>query len=355
MGDAVRTKLRTLVGISITLALVGLEPVATAAEYQHAMATKMLRREAYRAAARRYRDAHAERPELAGPLAGWALCQCHIGQLDEARDNLAQADPLDPHEPLLFEARACIAGRLGEFEVEAAHLRRAAEISVNPNRMGQLGSHYVRHGLFVEAMDVAEQMRESGLHGRSSSMLAVRYGLATGDEDEVAFLAEDIAILGRTHRSGMILGTLVALSQDHLVGEAVAPYDHYSPRTRAGDSVLLLRAEACRLLGQLDEAEQQAGRRKQEPDEPIGVAILARIACDLGDLDGAEGFLAIARERWPLHPSPILSEAVLRARQGRDEEAWRCLELARERGIPAWDRHVEDDLVAELARGTRSP
>lgn len=335
---------------AIAVALFVSSPLASAAEYSHPMASKLLRREAYRAAARQYRDAHQQRPALAGPLAGMALCHCHLGEPDKAWTSIEGAEQRDPTEPMIYEARACLSEAEGDLVAAAEYLEQAADLSVDPTRLSQLGSHLQRQGLFRESMDVVWQMRDAGYHGRSSSALAVRGQLAEGDVADASLLAEEIAQEGMTHRSGMILGTLVALSHEDLVGEAVEPYTYFAPRTRTADSVLLWRAEASRLLGMLDVAEQQVGRRKQEPEDPYGVSIVARLACDLGDLESAEASLEVARDRWPLHPSLILTEAMLRTRQGRIEDAHRLLDLARERGIPAWDRHVEDDLMWELSR-----
>ncbi len=337
-------------GVVLALAMLVSAPLASAAEYRHPMASKLLRREAFRAAARQYRDAHQGRPALAGPLAGMALCHCRLGELDKASISIEGAEQRDLTEPMIYEARACLSEAEGDLVAAARYLEQAADLSVDPTRLSQLGTHLQRHGLFLESMDVVWQMRDAGYLGRSSSALAVRAALAEGDVAGASLVAEEIAQEGKTHRSGMILGTLVALSHEDLVGESVEPYTHYAPRTRTADSVLLWRAEASRLLGMLDTAEQQAGRCKQEPQDPYGVSIVARIACDLGDLAGAEAHLEVARLRWPLHPSPILTEAVLRTRQGRIDDARRLLDLARERGIPAWDRHVEDDLIGELSR-----
>jgi len=338
-----------LTSLALALATLGLTTAALAAEYRHPMANKLLRREAFRAAARQYRDAHQEQPELGGPLAGLALCLCRLGEDDRARERLSAAEQLDPFEPMIFEAHACLANNAGDGIAQAEALAAAADLSADPTRLAQLGTHLQQQGLFDDAMDVAQTMKRAGYRGRSSTALTVRVLLAEGEEDLAALLAEEIAEDGRTHRSGMILSTLVAISQDDLVGEMVQPYTYYTPRTRTGDSVLLLRAEASRLLGRLDEAEQQAGRRKQEPRDPFGLAVLARVACDLGDLEAAETFVAEARQGFPLHPSPMISEALLRQRQGRHADAERLLDLAIERGIPAWDRHAADDLIAEMS------
>ena len=346
----VRDTLTHLIGVVFALALFGAAPLASASEYRHPMASKLMRREAFRAAARQYRDAHQARPALAGPLAGMALCHCRLGELDKAWISIDEAEQRDPTEPMIYEARACVSEAEGDLVAAAGYLEQAADLSVDPTHLSQLGTHLQRQGLFREAMDVVWLMRDAGYRGRSSSALAVRSELAAGDVADATLVAEEIAQEGKTHRSGMILGTLVALSHEDLVGESVEPYTHFAPRTRTADSVLLWRAEASRLLGMLDVAEQQAGRRKQEPQDPYGVSIVARLACDLGDLDSAEAHLEVARRRWPLHPSPILTEAVLRVRQGHLADAHRLLDLARERGLPAWDRHVEDDLLWELSR-----
>jgi len=319
-----------------------------AEEYSNPIAYKLLSREAYRAAARRFGLDHEASPELAGPLAGLALCRCRQEAYDEARTRMEASEALGCCQPLQLQARACLAEADGDLVNLELHRLDEVGVSYSPSAVSQLGAFYSQQGRFEEALEVAEVMKSEGLRGRVSSALEARCLLGLGDVDAAALIGIELGEESRGRHPGRAIRTLVALSEDALVAEEVLAFRGHAQRTRNVDSMLVLGAEGLRRLGRLDEAETQVGRRKKDPDEPLSWAFIVRIQTDLGDLDGAERVLQETQRRWPCHPSVLLSEALLCTARGEFERAARALELARAAGVPAWDRDVEQELEDRL-------
>jgi len=318
-------------------------------EYTNPLAFRWLRRGAYGAAGRQFEQEHEARPRAGGPLAGLALCECRQGQIAAARAHAESARSLDPDQPLLYAALACLHEADGEFAAAEAEYALATQSSFLPLYSTYEIAFQLRHGQYVAAFAGVEAMERSGTVGPSTDSIAVQCLLALGDVDTAGLLSEGIRTAGRSPRAGQSLVTLVALAQPVLVGEAASGYRYFVPSDGSVDRAVLLRAEVKRRLGELDEAEELVGRRKREPREPVGEAVVVRVAIDLGAFGDARARLAAAQLSWPMHPSLLLSEALLAARQGDRAAAERALVLARSAGIPAWDTAVDHDVEMLLA------
>lgn len=322
----------------------------TAREYTHPLAFKWLRRGAFTAAARQFRQAHEARPEASGPLAGWAFADCRQGNTDAARNHAALAADIDPDQPLLRAAFACLAEDQGDFALAEAEYELATQLSVLPLFGTYRTAFFLRQGQYTAAHGTVVEMVQTGAAGASSDSIAVQCLLALRDVDTAGLLSEGIRTSGRSPKSGQSLVTLVALAEQHLVGEAASGYRYFVPADGSVDRTVLLRAEVKRRLGELDDAEELVGRRKREPREPLGASIVVRVSVDLGGYENAGARLRDAQKTWPMHPSVLLSEALLAVHQGDLPAAERALQLARSVGVPAWDTAVEDDVVWLLRR-----
>ena len=322
-------------------------------EYTHPLAFKWLRRGAYAPAARQFRQAHEANPKLGGPLAGWAFAECRGGDPDAAEAHAVTAAALDPDQPLLHAALACLAEANGDFSQAEDEYELATQLSILPLFGTYETAFFLRQGQYVDAQGNVAEMERTGSAGPSSDSIAVQCLLALGDVDTAGLLSEGIRTAGRSPKSGQSLVTLVALADQHLVGQPAAGYRYFIPSDGSVDRTVLLRAEVRRRLGDLDEAEELIGRRKREPNEPMGASVLVRVAVETGSYEDAAATLVEAQQAWPMHPSLLISEALLAAHRGDHTAAERALQLARSVGIPAWDTAVEDDVMWQLGRGDR--
>jgi len=319
-------------------------------EYSHPLAFKWLRRRAFGPAARQFKLAHEARPDLAGPLAGWSFAECRAGNLDAARAHVPSAAAIDPDQPLLHVARACLAEADGDFAAAEAEYEIAEQLSSLP-LFGSYKTVFLLHqGHYDAASRHLDELERSAPSGSSSDSIAAQCFLALGDVEMGALLSEGVRSTGRSSRSGQALITLVALAEQHLVGAPASGYRYFVPPDGTSDRTLLLRAEVQRRLGNLDDAEALVGRRKREPREPVGASILARVAADLGSYDQARDLLDEASRSWPMHASVLISEAWLALLQGDRDAAERALQCAQSVGVPAWDHAVEGDVEWLLRR-----
>ncbi len=319
-----------------------------AGEYTHERGFRMLRRGAWRAAARQFRAALQNQPGAAGPWAGLALAECRLGELEQARRDADHSASLDPDQPLLHTAHACLLEAEGDVNGTVEMLQAASDSSLMPVYPTQWAWFLIRQGLYADAELVVDRMAAAGHQGQTVEAMRVRCRLAAGDLETSSMSVEEVRIVARTARSGLALELLHALAADTLTREVTTSYPFLVPRSGGVDEIVLLKAEAQRRIGLLDEAEAEAARRKRDPDDPVGWAVLVRLACDLGHLDEAEQLLGEAQRSAPLDPSLLLSEAYLRLAQGDRASAEFALELARSAGVPAWDDVVEQDIVARL-------
>lgn len=337
-----------LVVLALVLLGTTLPGTANGEDYSNQLAVKFLARDAFRAAARQFRADHQAQPDLGGPLAGMALCQCRLGHYDLAAEYLDESAQRDCCQTLLYMARSCMAGSEGDLIALEQSRLDAYRRSPEATAQSQLASFYVRQGRFAEALDVTSEMMDVGLRGRVSSDLMVRGMLGSGEVDEAALLAIEISAEGRGPHTGRVSRTLVALSEDPMIGEEVQGFRRYAQKTRTMDNLLVLTAEGLRRLGRLDDAEIHADRRKRDPVDPLGWALLVRLYADLSQFDLADEALSNAQRQWPCNPSVLLSEAHLWLARGDIEKVERALELAHEIGVPAWDQAVAEELSYRL-------
>ena len=193
-------------------------------------------------------------------------------------------------------------------------------------------------------------MISAGWEGRNTRAMLAECSLGEADAGGAEVWIEALRAESLGPRRTFHVLTLSALADDVFTGPDVQPFpNQLSPFDTAHDLVVM-RAEASRRLGHADEAEDEAGRRKREPQHPVSWAFLARMAIDVGDMDGAAEFLAQARQRWPSHASIAISDAMLALRRGELEAARADLARARELGVPAWDESVELELARSLDR-----
>jgi len=340
---------RTLrAALLLAVALCGLGARGAAAEeYRGQRGYLFLSRGANPMAVRWFRGEHANYPQMAGPLAGMALAECRLGRDEDARGHLKQARALDPDDPLVAAADACYAAREARHGALEDHLERAAAASRIPFHAREHARYLLHQGRWQEAEAALQQMLVVGWNeGAIQSMLATAQ-LAQGQPDGSEAAAREL--LDRFPKAHLAIYVLLLLE---LSGEPLGPGG--SPTLPLmitwsnGNEVVLAKAEILRREGLLDEAELQAGRRKIDPDDPFPWSVLARLAVDLGDPAAARERVAEARDRWPLHPSVLLTEAHVAAADGERTLATELLEDARARGIPPWEVEFEREVAARL-------
>ncbi len=305
-----------------------------------------LSRGAYPAAMGWYRSETERFPEHAGPLGGLALAKCRVGRTEEAREHLDAASRMDPVEPLVLTAQACVA--LVEGEPDRAHdlHQTAADAAEYPFHRREFAWFLMHQGRYPEARDLVQQMIDAGWEGRNTRAMLAECALGEGQLSGAQGWIETLRVESVGPRRAFHVLTLATLADDLLAGPDVAPFpDQLSPFDAAHDLVVM-RSEAVRRLGRLDEAESEADRRKRDPLHSVSWAFLARTAIDLGDLERAEEILDQADERWPSHPSLGLSRAMLSAARGEMDASRLELARARDLGVPAWDAPVERELAA---------
>jgi tetratricopeptide (TPR) repeat protein len=317
-------------------------------EYFNERGFRLLQRGAWRAAARQFRAVVQNQPGAAGAWAGLALAQCRLGDLEPARQNAELSRGIDPDQPLMHTAMACLHEAEGDVHGTLDLLERAADSSLLPTYPCRWANHLVGQGQFAEASVVLDTLWSAGHRGKTVASLRARCAIALGDLATAEECVEDVRLQGRNIRAGLALELLIDLSQDHLDRDVIESFPYLVSKTGGGDEIVLLKAEAQRRVGLLDLAEQEAHRHKRAPEDPLGYAVLVRIACDTGELEQAAQILAEAQGIAPLHASLLLSEAYLHAVSGKTEASHRALEMARGAGVPAWDRSVEADVVRLL-------
>ena len=323
-------------------------PAGVAGAWDGSRGLIYLSRGAYPAAMGWYRSEAERYPDHAGPLGGLALAKCRVGRVDEAREHLEEATRIDPDEPLLLTAQACVA--LADGDPEQAHDLHlaAADAAEFPFHRREFAWFLMHQGRYPEARDVIQQMIDAGWEGRNTRAMLAECDLGEGDVPGAQVWIEALRVESAGPRRAFHVLTLAALADDVFTGEDVEPFpNQLSPFDSAHDLVVM-RAEAVRRVGRLDEAEHEAERRKRDPLHPVSWAFLARTATEVGDLDRAADLLAEAGKRWPGHPSLALSNAMLAAARGDTATARTELTRARDLGIPAWDTPVEADLAALL-------
>lgn len=322
---------------------------APAKEYADPLAFKMLDRGIYHLAVLRFSRLIVEQPGVAGPHAGMALTRCRMGQPERALPELAIARQRGPDEPLVFATDACLAELDGDLAAAMLHWEDAgaasgqAFFSVTRVRMlldrGEVGA----------AEDLLEELELGGWDGMAAIALRAECRLVDGDVEGAIQLMTLLEMKRPRISATQPVATLVDLASSHLNPAAFEPFPRFVGWGPAGRAVVF-RAEAMRRLGLLDAAEAEANRRKDDPDDPVSCAMLARLAHDLGDTDAAWDWLEVAGQRWPAHPSVVLTEALLLAREGRPQ-AVDVLREARALGVPPWERSVEQEVEARLPEG----
>ena len=348
-----RWPLRVLVS---TLALVCAHP-ALAGDWDGSRGLIYLSRGSYPAAMGWYRAETESHPTESGPLAGLALSKCRVGRLAEADEHAAAAALLDPDDPMMLTARACLALASGD-PVGALELhQRASDGALFAFHHREMAWFLIHQGRFSDAAAAVDEMVAAGWEGRPTRAMLAECDLGLGRLEQARLRIDDFQRAGSGPRRAFHVETLATLADDLLIGPSVEPFPRQLSPFDASQDLVVIRAEALRRLGQVDAAETEAERRKRDPLHSLAWAFLARIATDAGDLDRAGRILDEARPRWPLHPSLLLSEARLEARRGRRAAATDLLEQARAVGVPAWDAVVESELEDELVAlaADRSP
>lgn len=289
-------------------------------------------------------------PDHAGPLGGLALAKCRVGRVDEAREHLAEAAEIDSTEPMVQTAGACLALADGDPDRAFELHRAAADGASFPYHRRELAWFLIHQGRFSEAREVIQGMISAGWEGRNTRAMLAECSLGEADAAGAEVWIEALRADSLGPRRTFHVLTLAALADDVFTGPDVEPFpNQLSPFDTAHDLVVM-RAEASRRLGHVDEAEDEAGRRKREPLHPVSWAFLARVAIDVGDVDRAAELLVLAGQRWPSHASIAISDALLAFRNGEFEGARADLARARELGVPAWDASVETELARSLDR-----
>ncbi len=307
-----------------------------------------LSRGSYPAAMGWYRSEADRYPDEPGPLAGLALSKCRVGRLDEAGVHAAAAAQLDPDDPMLLTAQACLALMSGDPEAALELHQSAADSARFPYHRREMAWFLIHQGRFAEAAVALDEMVAAGWEGLATSAMLAECDLGQGRREWAHLRIDGFPRSGSGPRRAFHVETLASLADDVLIGPAVEPFPRQLSPFDASQDLVVFRAEALRRLGHLHAAESEAERRKREPLHSLGWAFLARIATDAGDLERAGSILDEVRPRWPQHPSLLLSEARLEARCGRGAAAASLLEKAREIGVPAWDAAVESELTDEL-------
>lgn len=317
-------------------------------EFKDSMCTVMLARNEDGMAQKRFERLTGEFPESAGPMGGLALTHCRLQQLAQADAELEPARLLDPWQPLVLAAEACLASSNGDFEGEARWLELAADRSATPIYVRELAIYWMRHGQYERADEILREAATSGMQGPTASTLRVVCLTAVGDTDGARALRGQISKPNYRSTTLAMAETLLALAEDRVLETAAVRFDRVT-RVHQGNDLVAARAEAMRRLGRLDDAEQELGRRKFDVDDPYAAAVAARLAADLGQGDVGRLMLAEAYLSWPDHGSLVLSEAYLAATEA-DPRAAELLERSRTAGIPAWDWPVAGDVERLLAR-----
>lgn len=325
-------------------------PHASAQAWDGSRGLIYLSRGAYPAAMGWYKSEVERFPEQAGPLGGLALAKCRVGRVDEAREHAAAGAGLDPDESLVQTAEACLALVDGDPDRAFEFHQAAADGASFPFHRRELAWFLIHQGRYPEAREVIQGMISAGWEGRNTRAMLAECSLGEADTAGAEVWIEALRAESVGPRRTFHVLTLAALADDVLSGADTEPFpNQLSPFDTAHDLVVM-RAEASRRLGRVDEAEREAGRRKREPLHPVAWAFLARTAIDVGDVDGAAEILIPARQRWPSHASIALTDAMLALREGEIDQAEADLARARKLGIPAWDTSVEAELVRALAR-----
>ncbi len=322
---------------------------ADADEYSDRMGAVMLSRNEDGMAQRRFERLVDEHPDSAGPQGGLALARCRLGRVAQASEPLARAQALDPDQPLVLAAQACLAAAGGDHSGEEQWLQRAAERSSKPKHIRELARYWMRHGQYVRAEEMLGEVSTAGMYGPSATALRAVCKVALGDTDGALGQLVMIRVPDRMDTTSETAQTYVALADDLTLETVAVPFDRIT-RVNQGNDLVVARAEAMRRLGRLDEAEVEIGRRKLDIDDPYADAVAARLATDMGRRGVARSIIAGAYDRWPEHGSVFLSEAYLLAAEGNLRAAERLLVHARAVGIPAWDWPVAADVERAMDR-----
>ena len=305
-------------------------------EYVDGRGLIYLSRGTYPAAMGWYRPLTIGQPDRAGPWAGLAIAKCKVGRTAEAREHAELAQELESGEPLGLSARGCVALAAGDPDAAEELRRRAADASSFPYHRRELAWFLIHQGRYAEAEEQLQSMADAGWEGLTTRAMLAECALGLGRLEDARNLVDQLRESGSGPRRSFHVETLMALADDAYVGPQVASFPRRLSPFDAEHDLVVIRAEALRRLGLLDRAEDEAARRKREPNHPLGWAILARLALDLDDESVAGELLETALARWPIQPSLLLTLALLEARRG-DPGAARTLEQARALGIPAWD------------------
>ncbi len=323
---------------------------ARAGAEEDGLAIKMLRRDAYPAARLRFVNLSHASPDDAWVWAGLALAACRLERTSEAAEALARARSLDDDEPLVLVARSCMAE--GDPEDAGAAedlLRRASSASPEFFYYQRWAHRLMDEGRYGEALAAIEEGMTAGWSGNLCSLMRAECLIATGRLEEATAGLQEVRVASPRLSPGLAQEALLALAAGRLSGAAVAPYAQL-PRFASAVKSTLVRAEAIRRLGRLDDAEWEVNRCRSDPSQPVGWAAIARVRGQLGDRDGAREALNEGTRRWPTHPSLTLTEALLCAWDGDLAGARRALDAARAWGIPAWDRAVVDEIEDLMSR-----
>jgi len=333
------------------LSIAALAPLraATAGDWDGSRGLIYLSRGSYPAAMGWYRSEAETYPDEAGPLAGLALAKCRVGRIDEAEAHAAEAVAIAADEPMVSTARACLALAAGDPAGAQELHQAAADGALFPFHLRELAWFLIHQGRFDEADAVLDEMDAAGWEGRVTRAMHAECDLGRGDAAMARLRIDDFQRAGTGPRRSFHVETLAALADDRLTGPEAEAFPRQLSPFDASHDLVVMRAEAMRRLGRLDDAEGEAERRKREPLHALGWAFLARIAADTGDLERATELLDQARERWPLHPSLVISEAMVAVRRGDVAAAAALRERAREAGVPAWDESVVRQIDAEIA------
>jgi tetratricopeptide (TPR) repeat protein len=343
-----------LLALLSSLALLPALP-ATAGDWDGSRGLVYLSRGSYPAAMGWYRSEADSYPDESGPLAGLALSKCRVGRFAEAGEHAAAAAQLDPDDPMLLTAQACLALVSGDPGSAHELHQRAADSALFPFHQRELAWFLIHQGRFPEAAAAVDEMVFAGWEGRTTRAMLAECDMGLGRLELAQLRIDDFQRIGSGPRRAFHVETLATLADDLLIGPSAESFPRQLSPFDASQDMVVFRAEALRRLGQLDAAETESERRKREPLHSLAWAFGARIATDAGDLERAGRILDEARPRWPLHPSLLLSEARLEVRLGRRAAAASLLEQARAVGVPAWDTVVENELADELAALAADP